>query len=96
VVARLIGQKALGKSSASSSSSRTWPEPAAISAWAAAARAAGDGYTILFVSSSYNRHIRASTPKAPYDPDKDLAPVTKAAGSPNALFVNPQHPGENR
>ena len=42
-----------------------------------AARAPGDGYTILFVSSScvvnpslYN--------KVPYDPDKDFLPVTKA------------------
>ena len=60
----------------------------------AAARAAGDGYTILFVSSSYtvNPSLYA---KAPYDPDKDLAPVTKAAGSPNGLFVNPSIPAKS-
>jgi tripartite-type tricarboxylate transporter receptor subunit TctC len=54
----------------------------------AAARAAADGYTILFVSSSYtvNPSLYA---KPPYDPDRDFAPVTKAAGSPNGLFVNP-------
>ena len=54
----------------------------------AGARAPADGYTILFVSSSYtvNPSLYA---KAPYDPDKDLAPVTKAAGSPNGLFVHP-------
>ena len=54
----------------------------------AAARAPADGYTILFVSSSYtvNPSLYA---KPPYDPDKDFAPVTKAAGSPNGLFVHP-------
>jgi tripartite-type tricarboxylate transporter receptor subunit TctC len=57
----------------------------------AAARAAADGYTILFVSSSYtvNPSLYA---KPPYDPDRDFAPVTKAAGSPNGLFVNPGIP----
>src|SRR6516164_3295363 len=47
----------------------------------AAARAPADGYTILFVSSSY--------------PDKDFAPVTKAAGSPNGLFVHPSIPAKS-
>jgi tripartite-type tricarboxylate transporter receptor subunit TctC len=57
-------------------------------AMGAAARAPADGYTILFVSSSYtvNPSLYA---KAPYDPDKDFSPVTKAAGSPNGLFVHP-------
>jgi tripartite-type tricarboxylate transporter receptor subunit TctC len=60
----------------------------------AAARAPGDGYTILFVSSSYtvNPSLYA---KPPYDPDKDLAPVTKAAGSPNGLFVHPSIPARS-
>src|SRR5262245_41961352 len=55
----------------------------------AGAKATADGYTILFVSSSYtvNPSLYA---KPPYDPDKDFAPVTKAAGSPNGLFVNPK------
>src|SRR5262245_31441566 len=41
----------------------------------AGARAPADGYTILFVSSSYtvNPSLYA---KPPYDPDKDFAPVT--------------------
>src|SRR6185312_15352938 len=53
----------------------------------AAARAPGDGYTILFVSSSYtvNPSLYA---KPPYDPDKDFAPVTKAAGSPNTFGLD--------
>src|SRR6201991_3173068 len=49
---------------------------------ATAGRSPPDGYTILFVSSSYtvNPSLYA---KAPFDPDRDFAPVTKAAGSPN-------------
>jgi tripartite-type tricarboxylate transporter receptor subunit TctC len=59
----------------------------------AVAKAPGDGHTILFVSSSYtvNPSLYA---KAPYDPDRDFAPVTKAAGSPNGLFVNPSIPAK--
>src|SRR5690349_21981760 len=51
-----------------------------------AAKAAGDGYTMLFSSSSivvnpslYN-HI-------PYDVEKDFIPVTKAGGTPNSWVV---------
>ena len=60
----------------------------------AVARAPRDGYTILFASSSYtvNPSLYA---RAPYDPDKDFAPVTKAAGSPNGLFVNPGIPAKS-
>jgi tripartite-type tricarboxylate transporter receptor subunit TctC len=59
----------------------------------AAARAPGDGYTILIASSSYtvNPSLYAH---APYDP-RDFAPVTKAAGSPNGLFVNPAIPAKS-
>jgi tripartite-type tricarboxylate transporter receptor subunit TctC len=60
----------------------------------AAARAPGDGYTILFVSSSYTVNPSLYT-KAPYDPDRDFVPVTKAAGSPNALFVHPSIPARS-
>src|SRR5262245_64650325 len=50
--------------------------------------------SILFVSSSYtvNPSLYA---KPPYDPDKDFAPVTKAAGSPNGLFVHPSIPAKS-
>ena len=53
-----------------------------------AAKSPGDGYTILFVSSSYTVNTSLYA-KPPYDPDKDFAPVTMAATSPNGLFVNP-------
>jgi tripartite-type tricarboxylate transporter receptor subunit TctC len=61
---------------------------------ATAGRSPPDGYTILFVSSSYtvNPSLYA---KAPYDPDRDFVPVTKAAGSPNGLFVHPSIPAKS-
>ena len=56
-----------------------------------AARAAPDGYTIVFVSTSYivNPSLYG---KIPYDPFKDFAPVTLAAVSPNVLTVHPSIP----
>lgn len=56
-----------------------------------AAHAAGDGYTVLFVSSSYV--VNPSLyPKIPYDPAKDFAAVTEVGASPNVLLVNPTVP----
>jgi tripartite-type tricarboxylate transporter receptor subunit TctC len=58
---------------------------------AAVAKAPGDGYTILFASSSivvnpslYNI--------VPYDIDKDFIPVTKAGATPNSWVVNANFP----
>ena len=53
-----------------------------------AAKSPADGYTILFVSSSYTVNTSLYA-KPPYNPDKDFTPVTMAATSPNGLFVNP-------
>ena len=61
---------------------------------AAVARAPGDGYTILMASSSFNVNSSLYA-KAPYDPEKDFAPVTKAGASPNGLFVNPSIPAKS-
>jgi tripartite-type tricarboxylate transporter receptor subunit TctC len=55
-----------------------------------AAKAAGDGYTIIVVSSSYVVNPSLYQ-KAPYEP-KDFVPITKAAGAPNALIVNKDIP----
>jgi tripartite-type tricarboxylate transporter receptor subunit TctC len=59
-----------------------------------AARAAPDGYTIVFVSTSYivNPSLHA---RIPYDPYKDFAPVTLAAISPNLLSVHPSVPAKD-
>jgi tripartite-type tricarboxylate transporter receptor subunit TctC len=56
-----------------------------------AARAAADGYTVLFVSSSFV--VNPSLyPKIPYDPYKDFARVTVVGDAPNILLVNPTVP----
>ena len=58
------------------------------------AHSPGDGYTLLFSSSSavvnpslYN--------KMPFDAEKDLVPITKAGGSPNSWLVNPSFPAKD-
>jgi tripartite-type tricarboxylate transporter receptor subunit TctC len=52
------------------------------------ARQPGDGYTMLFASSSIV--VNPSLYKdMPFDVSKDLIPVTKAGGSPNSWLVNP-------
>jgi tripartite-type tricarboxylate transporter receptor subunit TctC len=57
------------------------------------AKAAGDGYTVLFSSSSIVVNPSLYV-KAPYDLDKDFIPVTKAGASPNAWIVNPAFPAK--
>jgi tripartite-type tricarboxylate transporter receptor subunit TctC len=56
---------------------------------AAAARAAGDGYTLLICSSAYvvNPSLYA---QATYDPFKDFVPVMVLGASPNAFVLPPQ------
>src|SRR6185503_16235162 len=60
----------------------------------AAARSAPDGYTIVFVSTSFIVNPSLFQ-KIPYDPYKDFAPVTLAAISPNLLSINPTLPANN-
>jgi tripartite-type tricarboxylate transporter receptor subunit TctC len=56
------------------------------------AKAAPDGYTLLMASPAevaINPHI---FPTMPFDPIKDLAPVSKVATAPLVLVVNPAVP----
>ncbi len=58
-----------------------------------AAHAPGDGYTILFASSSIV--VNPSLYKTiPFDLEKDFIPVTKAGASPNAWLVNNDFPAK--
>jgi tripartite-type tricarboxylate transporter receptor subunit TctC len=53
-----------------------------------AAKSPPDGYTILFVSSSYVVNPSLYD-RVPYDPYKDFIPLTIAATAANVLLVNP-------
>jgi len=60
---------------------------------ASAAHAPGDGYTILFTSSSIV--VNASLYKQlQFDAEKDFIPVTKAGASPNSWLVNNDFPSK--
>jgi tripartite-type tricarboxylate transporter receptor subunit TctC len=58
------------------------------------AGAAPDGYTVLFVSSTFSI-IPALYDKLQYDPAKDLQPVTLIASSPFLLLVHPSVPARS-
>ena len=58
------------------------------------AKAAPDGYTILFAFSSLSSSARMMT-KLPYDPVADFAPVTLATISPLVMFIHPSVPARN-
>jgi len=56
-----------------------------------AAAAAGDGYTLIFVSSSLM--VNPSLYKTvPYDPQKSFAPISNIAASPHVFFTHPSLP----
>ena len=53
------------------------------------AKSAPDGYTVLIASPSSILVNPLLTPKAGFEPTKDLAPVSKVSSSPLLLAVNP-------
>jgi tripartite-type tricarboxylate transporter receptor subunit TctC len=60
----------------------------------AVARAAPDGYTLLWASTSVIAIVPAAG-KVPYDPVKDLAPVGALTAGPQVLIVNAGVPAKN-
>lgn len=58
----------------------------------AVAKAAPDGYTLLVNSAGVFTTNRFLYKNTPYDPDKDLAPVSLAIVAPNVLVANPAFP----
>src|SRR3954462_8252162 len=59
------------------------------------AKAAPDGYTLLFNTIGPIAVNVSLFDKLPYDPLKDLAPITLVAKMPNILTVNPAVPVKN-
>lgn len=60
----------------------------------AVAKSPPDGYTLL-ASSSGPMSIMPNLQKIPYDPLKDLSPISLTARAPFALIVNPSFPAAN-
>ncbi|MEO6065198.1 MAG: tripartite tricarboxylate transporter substrate binding protein [Lysobacterales bacterium] len=58
----------------------------------AAAKAAGDGYTLLLSSVTTHALAPALYPKVPYDPIKDFVPITILAIAPTVVVVNKDFP----
>jgi tripartite-type tricarboxylate transporter receptor subunit TctC len=94
IIARLVGQQL----------SERWGQPIVIDNRAGAGgnigtehvvRSAPDGYTLL-VGSVGPLAVNASLYRnLPYDPRRDLAPVTLLAGVPNVLIVRPDFPARD-
>jgi len=60
-----------------------------------AARAAPDGYTLLFASASPMTVSPHLTAKPPYHPLKDFTPIILVGFSPNVLVVHPSLPAQS-
>lgn len=56
------------------------------------ARAAGDGHTLLLGSAGPNAISPAVYPNFPFDPVKDISPISMVAQVPSALVVRPDLP----
>ena len=92
ILSRLLGQKL----------SETWGQPVVIDNIVGAsgnigtdrvAKSAGDGYTLLFNTiGPIAVNVSLFGDKLPYDPLKDLAPVSLVTRMPNLLTVNPKVP----
>jgi tripartite-type tricarboxylate transporter receptor subunit TctC len=59
----------------------------------AVARSTADGYTLLWGSTNVIAIVPHTT-KAPYDPQKDLAPISALGSSPQVLLVNSKVPAK--
>ena len=60
-----------------------------------AARAAPDGYTLLFGTNSTHGANPALYAKLPYDPVRDFSPIALTVGMPYVLSVHPSLPATN-
>ena len=60
-----------------------------------AAKAAADGYTIVTVIAGYAANVTLYQGKLPFDPRKDLVPVSLAGIAPLILTANPSLPAKD-
>ena len=60
----------------------------------AVAKAAGDGYTLLFAQNGLAISA-AALPNLPYNAEKDLLPLAPVAATPHILIVAPEFPAKN-
>jgi tripartite-type tricarboxylate transporter receptor subunit TctC len=60
-----------------------------------AAKAAPDGYTMVTVIAGYAANVTLYAGKLPFDPKKDLLPVSLAAVAPLILTANPNFPAKD-
>jgi tripartite-type tricarboxylate transporter receptor subunit TctC len=94
IAARILGQK-LTESWGQQVIVENKPGAGAIIGVDAVAKAAPDGYTIGIADTGPLAINPALYPKLPYNPVRDLAPVTLVANLPFILVVNPSLPVHN-
>ena len=59
----------------------------------AAAKSAGDGYTLLFAQNGLAISA-AAVPNLPYSAERDLVPLAPVAATPHILIVGPDFPAK--
>jgi len=90
IISRALAQK-LGETLGQSVIVDNRPGAGGTLATALAAKSAADGYTALIVSITYSI-VPALYRNLPFDPEKDLRPVTQIASTPFILLVHPALP----
>ncbi len=93
-VARVFGQ-AMGESMGMQFVVENRPGGAGVPAAESVIRAAPDGYTVLVADSSVYAITPSLSAKPPFEPLRDLAPVSLAVISPLLLVVNAAVPANN-
>ncbi len=93
LIARIVGQK-LSEEFGKQFYVETHAGAGGNTGTALGARAPADGYTLIVNSQAIV--INASLYKSlPYDPEKDLAPITRVANTPNVVIVHPSVPARD-
>ena len=93
-LARLFGQK-LGERLGQPIVIDNKPGAGTLIGSEAAARSAGDGYTLLLSSITTHALAPALYPKVPYDAIRDFVPITTLAIAPTVLVVNKDFPAHS-